>query len=295
MKNFLGSEVRRDRTAGRLSVSNGLKIKQLADSFGITDADRGYNTPMCKSFMPTELCHGNSGEESMGSGILLPDGNRYAELIGALQYLANTTRPDVSQAVGLLGRYRGAPTTAHLKAGLRVVRYLLGTKDLGLVYGVKGKSELMGYVDSDFAGDLDTRKSTTGFVYLLNGSAVSWGSKKQQSVATSTVEAEFIAASHAIKEGVWLGSLLEELGYGLKRVQLMMDNMGCIANLQNHVLSKYTKHISVCYHQAREKVMWGQISPVYVNTEHNLADMFTKPLVYATFLRHRENLGMGCV
>ena len=293
VKNFLGSEVKRDRAARRLSISNALKIKQLADSFEITEESRGYSTPMCKSFVPTELCHEEDGEEIVGAGTLLPDGNRYAELIGSLQYLANTTRPDVSQAVALLARYRGAPTTAHLKAGLRVVRYLLGTKEMGLVYGAVGNSELLGYVDSDFAGDLDTRKTTTGFVYMLNGSAVSWGSKKQQSVATSTVEAEYIAASHAIKEGVWLGSLLEELGHGLTRVQLMMDNMGCIANLQNHVLSKYTKHISVCYHQAREKVMWGQITPVYVHTEKNLADVFTKPLGCTSFMRHRDGLGLG--
>ena len=131
---------------------------------------------------------------------------RMYELIGSLQYLANTTRPDISQAVSLLARYRANPTTAHYKAGLRVVSYLLGTKEMGLVYEGTGQQTLEGYVDSDFAGDMDTRKSTTGFVFILNGGAISWGSKKQQSVATSTVEAEYIAASHAIKEGVWLGS-----------------------------------------------------------------------------------------
>jgi hypothetical protein len=128
---------------------------------------------------------------------------------------------------------------------------------------------------------------------MLNGGAVSWGSKKQQSVATSTVEAEFIAASHAIKEGVWLGSLLEELGKSMSGVELRMDNMGCIANLQNHVLSKYTKHISVCYLQAREKVAWGQVTPVYVNTESNVADIFTKPLPSPAFLKHRDSLRIG--
>jgi hypothetical protein len=128
---------------------------------------------------------------------------------------------------------------------------------------------------------------------MLNGGAVSWGSKKQQSVATSTIEAEFIAASHAIKEGVWLGSLLEEMGRSVSGVELRMDNMGCIANLQNHVLSKYTKHISVCYHQAREKVAWGQIIPVYVNTEDNVADIFTKPLASPSFLKHRDSLRIG--
>ena len=112
-------------------------------------------------------------------------------------------------------------------------------------------------------------------------------------MATSTVEAEYIAASVAIKEGIWLGSLLTELGYPVSNVKLMCDNMGCITNLKNHVLSKYTKHISVCYHQAREKVLWGQISPVYVRTDENLADLFTKPLPAPVFLKHRSNLGVG--
>jgi hypothetical protein len=141
--------------------------------------------------------------------------------------------------------------------------------------------------------DLVPHKSTTGFVFMLNGEAVSWGSNKQQSVATSNVQAKFIAASHAIKEGVWLGSLLEELGQSVSGVELRMDNMGCIANLQNHVLSKYTKHISVCYHQAREKVAWGQITLVYVNTEDNVADIFTKPLPSPSYLKHRDSLRIG--
>jgi hypothetical protein len=140
---------------------------------------------------------------------------------------------------------------------------------------------------------LDPHKSTTGYVFTVSGEAVSWGSKKQQPVATSTVEAEYIATSHAIREGVWLGSLLEELGQQVSKVELNMDNMGCIATLQNHVLSKYTKHISVCYHQAREKVAWGQISPVYVNTDDNVADLFTKPLSGPSFLKHRDNLRIG--
>jgi hypothetical protein len=144
-------------------------------------------------------------------------------------------------------------------------------------------------------GDLVPHKSTTctGFVFMLNGGAVSWGSKKQQSVATSNVQAEFIAASHAIKEGVWLGSLLEELGKSVSGVELKMDNMGCIAKLQNHVLSKYTKHISVCYQQAREKAAWGQVTSVYVNTENNVADIFTKLLPSPSFLKHRDSLRIG--
>jgi hypothetical protein len=295
VNNFLGSEVKRDRDreGGVIVISNAQKIRELAESFGISESDRGYSTPMCKSFVQTELPQGKVGEENVGSGSPLPEGHRYLELVGSLQYLANTTRPDTCNAVSLLARYRANPTSSHMRAGLRIVRYLLGTKDMGLIYGGKGKQDLTGFVDSDFAGDYDSRKSITWFVFMLNGGAVSWGSKKQHSVATSTVEAEFIAASHAIKEGMWFGSLLEELGKSVSGVELRMDNMGCIANLQSHVLSKYTKHISVCYHQAREKVAWGQVTPVYVNTESNVADIFTRPLPSPSFLKHRDSLRIG--
>jgi hypothetical protein len=90
-----------------------------------------------------------------------------------------------------------------------------------------------------------------------------------------------------------VGQLLEELGQSVSGVELRMANMGCISNLQNYVLSKYTKHISVCYHQAREKVAWGQITPVYENTEDNVAHIFTKPLCSPSFLKHRDSLRIG--
>jgi hypothetical protein len=177
VNNFLGSEVKRDREGGVIVISNAQKIRDLAESFGISESDRGYSTPMCKSFVQTELPQGKVGEESVGAGSPLPEGHRYLELVGSLQYLANTTRPDISHAVSLLARYRASPTTAHMRAGLRIVRYLLGMKDMGLMYGGQGKQDLTGFVDSDFAGDVDSRKSTTGFVFMLNGGAVSWVSK----------------------------------------------------------------------------------------------------------------------
>jgi hypothetical protein len=164
---------------------------------------------------------------------------------------------------------------------------------MGITYTNSGDDELVGYVDADFAGNLDGRKSTTGFVLLLNGSAVSWCSKKQSSVATSTVEAEFIATAAAVKEVVWMGGMLEELGVTVKTVKLFCDNQGAIQHLKNHIVSKFTKHISISYHYAREKVAWGQIEPVYVATSENVADMFTKPLASAVFAKHRAKLGVS--
>jgi hypothetical protein len=248
---------------------------------------------MSTGFVPSGCAQFIDDEDNLaGSGIPLPEGHRYLELIGSLQFLSCTTRPDISQAVGVLSRFRGQPTTAHWNGAIRVLKYLINTKDMGIVYGNGATKGLECYVDADFAGDLDSRKSTTGFVFLLNGSAISWGSKKQTSVATSTVEAEYIAAATAIKEAMWMGRMLEELGMSVGPITLYCDNQGCISNLKNHLVSKYTKHISVSYHYAREHVAWGHINPVYISTTENMADMFTKPLSPLVFIKHRNKIGM---
>jgi hypothetical protein len=206
-------------------------------------------------------------------------------------YLANTTRPDISQAVGVLSRYRGIPTTAHMQEALRVVRYLKGTRDLALQLG--GSSiALEGFVDADYAGDLDMRASTTGFVFRVYGGAVVWGSKKQGATANSTVEAEFRAASHAVKEATWIRGLLEELHVPVWKTPLYCDNTGCIQNLRNPVNSKYTKHVAVSFHHARSAVIHGEVDVKYVATQLNVADIFTKPLVPILFRQHRNTLGV---
>jgi len=295
IKAFLGCEIRKDESTGNLKMTNVLKIERLVEEYGLPAQGKEVNTPMAYGFVSTQNPEpplGRAGEQ-VGAGMPLPEGHRYLELIGSLQYLATTTRPDIAQAVGVLSRFRGQPTTAHWNGAIRVLRYLNCTKEMGITYTKSGDNELVGYVDADFAGDLDGRKSTTGFIFLLNGSAVSWCSKKQSSVATSTVEAEFVAASAAVKEVMWMGGMLEELGVTVKTVKLFCDNQGAIQHLKNHIVSKFTKHISISYHYAREKVAWGQIEPVYIATSENVADMFTKPLASALFEKHRAKLGVS--
>ena len=182
-------------------------------------------------------------------------------------------------------------TTAHWQEALRVVRYLKGTRDYALKLG-GSDIPLEGFVDADFAGDVDMRASTSGFVFKVYGGAVVWSSKKQQATATSTVEAEFRAASQAVKEAIWLRGLLEELHIPVWRVPLHCDNTGCIQNLRNPVNSKYTKHVAVSFHHARTAVILGQVDVKYVATQDNVADIFTKPLVPSVFKAHRLTLGV---
>jgi transposase InsO family protein len=295
---FLGNKVTRDWEAGTIKLSNPSKVEEMLQSFGMADSKPSI-IPMAQSFVMTEQVVDESG----GSGSLLGEGHRYLELIGSLMYLANTVRPDIAHAVGVLARYRTAPTTAHWEAALKVLSYLGTTKDLGLVYGNSGgglhgyvdrvgKAGLHGYVDADFAGCLDTRKSTTGFVFMLYGAAISWCSRKQQSTASSTVESEYLAFHSAAKEAVWLRLLLRELGQGNKPVLIFGDNQGCIANVKNPIASKYTKHIDVAYHAVRELATTRQIIPWYVPSHENVADTFTKPLASVKFRKFRGGMGL---
>jgi hypothetical protein len=181
-------------------------------------------------------------------------GDRYPELIGSLLYLANTIRPDIAHAVGILARYRGCPTrSAHWNGAMRVIAYLKGTQELGVVFG-SDNNVLHGFVDSDFGACIDLRKSTTGFVFMLHGGAVSWGSVKQRCTATSTVEAEYVAFAAATKEAIWLKKLMYDLSFERAPMVVNCDSQGCLANLRNDIASEYVKHIDIVYHMAREKV-----------------------------------------
>jgi hypothetical protein len=163
VKDFLGCQIQRDRENRCLSISCVPKIDGLCEKFGVSAESRTVDTPMSKDFVTTGMPQITVGETSFGSGTPLPPGHRYCELVGSLLYIANTTRPDIAQAVGVLSRYRNAPTTAHMNEGLRVLRYLQSTRECVLVLGGKGPV-LEGHVDADYAGDIDSRHSTSGYV-----------------------------------------------------------------------------------------------------------------------------------
>jgi hypothetical protein len=290
VNDFLGCQVLRNRANCTISMSCTPKIDALVEKFGVTDDGRVVETPMSKDFVASSRPESPDGM-SHGAGTPLATGHRYCELIGSLLYIANTTRPDISQAVGVLSRYRMTPTTSHWNEAIRVLKYLRDTRDLALTLGGKGP-ELGGYVDADYAGDLDHRFSTTGYVLSVYGSAVVWGSKKQTSVATSTVQAEFMAAGHIVKEANWLRGFLEEIGAAPWRVKIFCDNQGCISNLRNPLYSKFTKHVAVSFHYAREAMALGQVDFVYVESARNVADIMTKPLAKPVFVGHRDSLGL---
>jgi hypothetical protein len=216
----------------------------------------------------------------------LSDVRRFQATVGALMWAAICTRPDMSYAVGQLSRHASNPDKPHEAALIQCLRYLRGTVDYRLTYSGKGRVEdiptLVGFSDADWAGDFDTRRSTTGYLFQLSGGAVSWQSKRQRTTAQSTVEAEYMAAASATKEAVWLSALLTGIGCApLGPVVLRVDNEGAIKLAENPRHHDLTKHIAVRYHLIRDHVAAGLIVIAHVVTQMQAADVLTKGL-------HRE-------
>ncbi|XP_040258859.1 secreted RxLR effector protein 161-like [Aegilops tauschii subsp. strangulata] len=199
------------------------------------------------------------------------DATEYRGVIGCLRYLVNT-RPDIALAVGVTSRYMEAPSTRHWTAVKQILRYIRGTLHYGCCYkrGSDGPS-LVGYSDSDHAGDTNDRKSTSGVVYFLGGSVVTWTSQKQKVVAISSCEAEYVAAAAATCQGVWLSRLLADLtGRSVEKFQLLIDNKSAIALSKNPVHHDRSKHIDIKYHYIRQCIEEGKVEVDHIGTD-NLA------------------------
>jgi len=172
------------------------------------------------------------------------DTTKYRNIIGSLRYLVNT-RPDIAYSVGIVSRYMEAPKTSHWAAVKQILRYLAGTVRYGCRYMRSSTSEpkLLGFSDSDLAGDIDDRKSTGGSVFFLGMNLVTWVSQKQRVVALSSCEAEYIASANAACQGIWLSRLLGELlGIQALKVSLLVDNKSVIALSKNPIHHDRSKH-----------------------------------------------------
>ena len=217
--------------------------------------------------------------------------------VGALTYLANATRPDIAFATGKLASFNGNPGTKHWKAVQHLFRYLRGTVDLKLTYQAD-KDALTSdiftaYSDADHAGCLDTRKSTTGYALKMGTGAISWSSKKQTIVATSTTEAEYYAAVAVGQETLWMRQLLEELYIDVKGpTTIFMDNTSTMATLRNPEHFGKMKHVAVRHHWIRDEVQAKRLKVEHLPGADLPVDLLTKPLVRVTVEKHRRALGI---
>ncbi len=257
-------------------------IHELLQRFGMASCNPSP-TPLAPG---TELRKAASTEDPGSSSDQLLDAasaSRYKEIVGALLYLVTCTRPDLAMAVNQLSRHMSAPSAAHFAAAKHVLRHLRGTADLGIRYQ-RGDSSaernvLTGYADASWMSVPGTSRSVSGYVFLLNGAAVSWRCKVQTTVALSTAEAEFDALCAATREAVYLRGLLLELRRApAQATAIREDNQPCIALIKNPVTSNRTRHVALRFNFVREKLQAGQIDVVYCPTSEQLADIFTKML-----------------
>lgn len=180
-------------------------------------------------------------------------------------------------------------------AAKRILRYLQGTSDFGLFYKKDGNSKMIGYTDSDYAGDIEDRKSTSGYTFILSSAAVAWSSQKQPIVTLSTTEAEFVAAAACSTQAVWMRRILDTLGYQGDEDEgtlIFCDNSSTIQLARNPVFHAKSKHIEVRFHFLRNLENDGVIHLVHCSTHDQIADVLNKPLKLESFRRMRERLGV---
>lgn len=206
------------------------------------------------------------------------EGVPYREALGSLMYAYQGTRPDLGSAVTILSSFAENPGKAHWNALKRTLRYLKGTKDLRLKFNDSGSMELVGYCYANWAGDTDSRRSTSGYVFLLGNCAVSWCSKRQQTVSLSTIESEYIAIALAVQELLWLKRLIKDIDNSCVRepIRLHSDNQSAIKLAHSDNYHARSKHIDTKYKFIREKVANNVIRINYVPSNEMIADALTK-------------------
>jgi hypothetical protein len=215
----------------------------------------------------------------------------YRQLIGSLMYLVNT-RPDLCFVVNTLGQFMVEPKRVHWVAAKHVLRYLRGTIKFGLSYIQGDGVNLVGYSDADWAGNSVDKKSTSGCCFSVGSGAISWFSRKHKSVALSSAEAEYMAASLASGEDIWLRTLLMGLfDQVLDTTVIHCDNQSYIKLSENHVFHDRSKHIEIRYHFIWDCVQKGSVKLQYVPTGEQIAEILTKPLVKGKFVYFRDKLG----
>ncbi|KAM0037429.1 putative RNA-directed DNA polymerase [Helianthus debilis subsp. tardiflorus] len=220
------------------------------------------------------------------------DESMYRSLVGSLMYLTNT-RPDIMFAVSKVSRFMEAPKRSHWEVAKRILKYVKGTLDQGVIYSKGGKQKLIGFSDSDYAGNVDDSKSTSGYIFHLGSGPVSWQSKKQKVVALSSTEAEYMALTLAGCQAIWLKGILDELqGKDDYPIPIYCDNKSTICLAKDPVYHGKSKHIRVKYHFIRDLIKRDDVTIMFCATKDQLADIMTKALQPKDFLRLKTLLRM---
>lgn len=280
--NFLGLEIQREGDTGAIRVSQNKHIMGLLKEMGMVHC-RTAATPLEANYQVS--CENESCKRV--------DVTEYQSVIGSLMYIALCSRPDVLHSVCKLSQRNADPHGEHLAAAKQVLRYLHTTADLALIYEKTGVA-ITGYADADWAGDSTDRKSFTGYTFMWGGSAFSWTSRKQKSVALSSTEAEYMALSEAAKEAIYLSKLIGEMNlyFKLDCVTMHGDNVGALNLVKNPVYHARSKHIDVKYHHVRNCYENNLINLKYCPTNEMIADILTKNLSKVNHMKCTALLGL---
>jgi hypothetical protein len=286
---YLGVRVIREDSARgtRIKLTQRAYAERVLRTFGMADCNP-VATPMDEHLVLEPDKEASRPE----------DRKWYQRAIGSLMYLMLCTRPDIAYAVSQLGRFAANPSQKHHLALKRVFRYLKGTTDYGLVINTQDQPDILrGYTDANWGRDND-RRSTGGYIFTFAGTAISWKSKRQATVALSSCEAEYIAESEAAKEAIWLRRLLCQLQVGHSQwdtpepVTILGDNRGALALAKNPMYHARTKHVDIRYHFVREKVEEQLVKMEWIAGGLNPADGLTKPLGKTKFESFRRMVGL---
>ncbi|KAL4337997.1 hypothetical protein AHAS_Ahas12G0166100 [Arachis hypogaea] len=282
---ILGMQIHRDKKDRKIWLSQKNYLKKILQRFNMQEC-KPISTPLPMNFkLSSSMCPSSEAERMEMSRV------PYASAVGSLMYAMICTRPDIAQAVAVVSRFMADSGKEHWNVVKRILKYIKGTLNVALYFG--GSEFIVnGYVDSDFAGDLDKRKFTTGYVFTLARGAVNWLSKLQIVVALSTTEAEYMAATQACKEAIWIQRLIEELGHKQQKISVYCDSQSALHIARNPAFHSRTKHIGVQYHFIREVVEEGSVDMQKIHTKDNLADAMTKPINTEKFEWCRSSYGL---
>lgn len=279
MKQCLGMRVRIDQCKKLVTLDQEQYIDELLSRFNMMEC-KPVSTPMENNL---KLIKSEKQDDTK-----FP----YQQLIGGLMYLAVLTRPDISFCISYLSQFNNCFNESHWKCAKRVLRYLKGTKDHGLMFTKTENLKLEGFVDADWAADIVDRKSFTGFCFKLSDSLVSWECKKQGSVALSSTEAEYVAISEASREAIYLYNMFGELVGNTKCITIFNDNQSAHKLCCNPALHKRAKHIDIRYHFVREAISNHFVNIKYLQTNDMPADILTKSLSLVKHNKFCKELGI---
>ena len=277
---FLGLQVK--QSSEGIFINQSKYVHDLLKKYKLNDASP-MRTPMATNLKMHKDLSGPTVECKL-----------YRGMIGSLLYLT-ASRPDIMFSTCICARYQANPKESHLSAVKRILRYLKKTPTLGLWYPLHSSFDLVAYTDSDYGGCQVDRKSTSGSCQFLGGKLVSWSSKKQNCVSTSTAEAEYVAAASCCSQALWMQTQLRDYGYSLDKIPILCDSKSAIAISANPVQHSKTKHIDIRYHFLKHHVEEGNVEMYFVTSEFQLADLFTKALDEKIFNFLVEKIGMAYI